>query len=319
MKKCLIIGSGSAGLRHARNAQILGKEVAIVSSRILRDFKTFDCISKAKKNFKPDFIVIASITADHINNLNDLINLDVPVLIEKPLTHKFDEKLLDFVSVIKKREIYRCYRVGYLMRYHPMVKQLVNDMPRLGKVYYVHSQFGQFLPWWRPETNFKESYSAELKKGGGVLYDSSHEIDLVQYLFGEAEGVSAFLGNLGVLGINSDELCCMNMTLKNDIKVNISLDYLCKIPIRLFRIEGYSGTVIIDFINNTYSINTDRDNKPEVINYDFERNSLFLEELEQFFDKPQDSVLPDLDESIHTLRIFEAIKKSSKEERWIKI
>ena len=135
-----------------------------------------------------------------------------------------------------------------------MVKQLVNDMPRLGKVYYVHSQFGQFLPWWRPETNFKESYSAALKKGGGVLYDSSHEIDLVQYLFGEAEGVSAFLGNLGVLGINSDELCCMNMTLKNDIKVNISLDYLCKIPIRLFRIEGYSGTVIIDFINNTYSI-----------------------------------------------------------------
>ena len=49
MKKCLIIGSGSAGLRHAKNAQILGKEVAVLSSRILRDFKTFDCISKAKK------------------------------------------------------------------------------------------------------------------------------------------------------------------------------------------------------------------------------------------------------------------------------
>jgi len=77
--------------------------------------------------------------------------------------------------------------------------------------------------------------------------------------------------------------------------------------------------VIIDFINNIYSINTDRNNKPKVIDYDFERNSLFLEELEQFFDKPQDSILPDLDESIHTLRIFEAIKKSSKEKRWIKI
>lgn len=152
-----------------------------------------------------------------------------------------------------------------------------------------------------------------------MLYDSSHEIDLVQYLFGETKSVSAFLGNLGVLGINSDELCSMNMTLKNDIKVNISLDYLSKIPTRLFRIEGYSGTVIIDFINNIYSINTDRNNKPKVIDYDFERNSLFLEELEQFFDKPQDSILPDLDESIHTLRIFEAIKKSSKEKRWIKI
>ena len=200
-----------------------------------------------------------------------------------------------------------------------MVKQLVRDMPRLGKIYYVHSQFGQFLPWWRPKADFKESYSAELKKGGGVLYDSSHEIDLVQYLFGETKSVSAFLGNLGVLGINSDELCSMNMTLKNDIKVNISLDYLSKIPTRLFRIEGYSGTVIIDFMNNIYSINTDKDNKPKVIHYDFERNSLFLEELEQFFDKPQDSILPDLDESIHTLRIFEAIKKSSKEKRWIKI
>ena len=164
MKKCLIIGSGSAGLRHARNAQILGKKVAVVSSRILRDFKTFDCISEAKKEFNPDFIVIASITADHISNLNNLINLDVPVLVEKPLTHKFDDKLLDFVSVIKKRDIYRCYRVGYLMRYHPMVKQLVRDMPRLGKIYYVHSQFGQFLPWWRPKADFKESYSAELRK-----------------------------------------------------------------------------------------------------------------------------------------------------------
>ena len=77
-----------------------------------------------------------------------------------------------------------------------------------------------------PKADFKESYGAELRKGGGVLYDSSHEIDLVQYLFGETKSVSAFLGNLGVLGINSDELCSMNMTLKNDIKVNISLDYL---------------------------------------------------------------------------------------------
>ncbi len=319
MNKCLIIGSGSAGLRHARNAKFLGKKVAVVSSRSLRDFETYDSVVEAKTKFRPDFIVIASITADHLNNLSDLVDSNAPVLIEKPLAHKFDKKLSDFVSDINKRQIYRCYRVGYLMRYHPMIKQFVNDIPRLGKIYYVHSQFGQFLPWWRPKTNFKESYSADLKKGGGVLYDSSHEIDLVQYLFGEVKCVSGFLGNLGILGINSDELCSMNMTLKNEIKVNISLDYLSKIPTRLLRIEGYSGTVIIDFINNVYSIHTDKDNDTKVINYDVERNSLFLEELEQFFDKPQDSILPDLNESIHTIRVFEAIKKSSREERWIKI
>ena len=43
---------------------------------------------------------------------------------------------------------------------------------------------GQCLPTWRPESDYKNTYSAKSEKGGGVLRDLSHEIDLCLSLVG---------------------------------------------------------------------------------------------------------------------------------------
>ena len=40
-----------------------------------------------------------------------------------------------------------------------------------------------YLPQWRKK-NYKKSYSSNAKLGGGVSLDLSHEIDYIQWIFG---------------------------------------------------------------------------------------------------------------------------------------
>lgn len=58
-----------------------------------------------------------------------------------------------------------------------------------GKVLFVRSEFGQYLPDWRPEQDYRENYSARSSLGGGIILDSSHEIDYLRWFFGEIEQV----------------------------------------------------------------------------------------------------------------------------------
>ena len=53
--------------------------------------------------------------------------------------------------------------------------------------------------------------------------------------------------------------------------------------------------------------------------YTIERNRLFIDELDDFINRPQQCLLPDLDNSVVTLKIIDAIRQSAKEEIWINL
>ena len=45
-------------------------------------------------------------------------------------------------------------------------------------------EVGQYLPDWRPGTDYKSGVSAQKDLGGGALLELSHELDYLQWFFG---------------------------------------------------------------------------------------------------------------------------------------
>jgi CMP-N,N'-diacetyllegionaminic acid synthase len=311
--KVLIVGFGSAGQRHAKNSELLGFDVVIVTSSISTEYPCYKTLGEAiqKNTFK--FVIISTPTNKHSSELKVCIEHNIPCLVEKPLAIS----LIDLRKTVKKiPDNYIC-SVGYLLRYHPIIKLLVKELPKLGVLYDSSISFGHYLPWWRPNTDYSKCYSAYINQGGGVLLDSSHEIDLIYYLFGVVSSLVAVSGNFSNLDIDSDDECFAIFRMASKQVVQLRLDYLNKIPERKIVINGKNGSIVADLMKEEYHSNINSVERKE--SFSIDRNQIFIDELMDFSHKYNECLLPNLNDSIYILKIIDTIRKSNIEEKWIKI
>ena len=81
-------------------------------------------------------------------------------------------------------------------RFHDTVKHVKEavDSGRFGKI----TCASVFVPWWRPESYYSESWHGTLKMdGGGALINQSiHMVDILQYLMGPVESLHAYTATL---------------------------------------------------------------------------------------------------------------------------
>ena len=118
------------------------------------------------------------------------------VLVEKPLFGR---------SLSVPLNSFQSLSVAYNLRFHPLIQRL-QDLLVGETVISVQAYVGQYLPDWRPDTDYRYSYSAKVAEGGGALRDLSHELDYLGWLFGAWSAVTAFGGHLSLLEIDSDDL-----------------------------------------------------------------------------------------------------------------
>ena len=86
-----------------------------------------------------------------------------------------------------------------------------------------------FFPDWRPNRDYRRSYSSRAEDGG-VLRDLIHEIDYAVWLFGRPQSVFAKLFNLGRLGIEAEETVDLYWQAMAGYGISIHLDYLSRMP-----------------------------------------------------------------------------------------
>ena len=113
---------------------------------------------------------------------------------------------------------------------------------------------GSYLPDWRPNADYRQSYSAKRDQGGGVLRDLSHELDYALWLFGPWRRLTASGGRLGPLEIDSDDAYTLLMETQRCPLVSIHLNYLDRVPRREILVNTDQHTVRVDLINNTIAI-----------------------------------------------------------------
>ena len=197
MTKALVVGLGSIGSRHARILEELGCSVSIVSRHAASTYHSYSNLVQALKKVSPDYIVIANETSAHTESIQLLAQNGYQglLLIEKPLAvHPIE---------IPENQ-FKLAAVAYNLRFHPLIialKQKLADEEIISAQVYC----GQYLPDWRPEIDYRMSYSAKRESGGGVLRDLSHEVDYTSYLLGGWLRLATLGGKFSILEINSDD------------------------------------------------------------------------------------------------------------------
>ena len=242
--KVLIIGFGSIGKRHF---DILNKfntigSIDIVTKQTVNTVKTFQKLEDIDNLNIYDYFIISSETVKHYDQLKYISSKvnNKKILVEKPLYDKTHD------DIYSNNKIFTAYN----LRFHPVLEKL-SMLLKDEDIYYANIICGQYLPTWRPEQDYRDSYSAKLEEGGGVLRDLSHELDYATWLFGDIEKIEAINTKISDLEIHSDDIFTAIAISSKRVIVNVTMDYISKTPIRRLVIHTKSQTIEADVINNS--------------------------------------------------------------------
>lgn len=155
--------------------------------------------------FQPDIAVVAGAASDRVAMVRALPDTTRGVLVEKPLA----------VTVREGNELEQIFeargtlcQVGYNLRFSQSLKEFRTaiNSKELGEVVSVRAETGQYLPDWRPRRDYRTTVTAQSALGGGVLRELSHELDYLQWIFGQIDWVSAWIGRQSQLEIDVEDV-----------------------------------------------------------------------------------------------------------------
>jgi predicted dehydrogenase len=242
--KAVVVGLGSIGTRHARILRELGLEVATVSRR---DGGDYGSITQAMAASHPDYVVVATETARHADDLQELAQTGFHgnVLVEKPLFA---------TPAAPPKYPFAHVSVGYNLRFHPVMTALAERL-RGRDVITVAAYVGQDIREWRPGRDHRTTASATVEAGGGVLRDLSHELDYLLWLFGPWHRVAALGGASGARGIDVDDHLDLLLDMQRAPTVHVHMDYLDRQGIRRIRVNVDEDTIEADLVGSRLTVN----------------------------------------------------------------
>lgn len=322
--KCLkiaVIGYGSIGKRHVSNLlKIPGIQIIICTKKNFpvsdhKKIQIVNSISECLKH-KPNIALITNISSYHVQTAIKFANEGIDLFIEKPLSNSIKETN-ELIKIIKKKKLIS--QMGCQLRFHKCIKkikQLITD-EKIGQILSVKVECGSYLPEWHPDEDYRKSYAALDKLGGGVILTNIHEIDYLYWLFGDVSKVFSVAGKFSNLDLSSDDLCVGILEFKNNIIGELHLDYFQKPDYRSCKIIGSNGVIFWDSFSNTVEIFDNKKNKWfKVLNwFNYERNLMYQEELKHFIKSVKhrhSTINPVETDGIKTLKIALALKNSSK-------
>lgn len=299
--KCLVVGYGSIGRRHAEVLGEMGYSVAAVTGRADVDIPVFSGLLQALDAHTPDYVVIANETGLHGETLARLAGCGYAgiTLVEKPMLAGADESL-----VLPPGPVY----VGYTLRFHPVLGSLFERV-RAQRLWSLTAYVGQFLPDWRPQRDYRSSYSAR-RKEGGVVRDLSHELDYAQWLAGRWRSTVASGGHLSSLEIESEDAATVLARTERCELVTIHMNYLDRSASRWILANGPFGTIRADLVRGTLDVNGAE------TRFALDRNQMIRAQHAAAMagDDARSCGVP---EGMATVRWIEAVHRSIEQCRWV--
>ena len=303
-KNVLIIGYGSIGQRHSEILLDMGVNVSIFSRRNIDHKLSFDNLKNAIKKTEYDYVIIANRTSEHFSTLEELkeLNYNGVVLIEKPMFETFKK----FNSCSFKKII-----VAYNMRFIPVIQELKKSL-KMQKILSVNVYAGQYLPDWRPNTDYRKSYSASKIKGGGVLLDLSHEVDYLNWILEGCNEVIAVGGKYSNLEIDSYDIFQISLKTSRCDLVQLELNYLDRVLRRYIIVNTNEHTYKADLIKSTLEVDG------KIYHYENYRNYSYEIQHELILSNNYAN-LCSYEEAIEDMKLLDSIKKSNEVNAWVKI
>ncbi len=307
-RRALFCGLGSIGQRHLRNLRfLLGEDVEIIAYRargldyVLDDqggiipgaslaekynVKLFRSLDEAL-NDKPDVAFITNPNPFHLPAARAAADAGCHLFIEKPLAETV-EGIDELIEAVARKKLTAF--VAYQFRFHPGMKKVkeIIDSGRLGRVIAAHIVNGEYIPDWHPYEDYRETHPARRDLGGGCLNIQTHELDLGLWLLGMPRRVYAVGGQLSRLETDVEDSVSILLDCEFEgrpLPLHIHLDYLQRPPQRVCEIVGDAGRLRYDYYANEVVVYDTEARTTEITTFhQFQRNQMFIDELNHFLD-----------------------------------
>jgi predicted dehydrogenase len=318
--KVLVCGAGSIGRRHIRNLQALGATPILWRARpelIDAARREFGIVCDADRGAllrDADAVVVATAPDSHMEIALEAAALRKPIFLEKPIAHDPTD-VASFKSRVDRDEV--PVEVGCQLRHHPSLQELARRLSQGegGPVLTFQMAVGQRLDQWRPGTDHRAGFSADVDRGGGALFELVHDLDLARWFAGPVVAVSAAQASIGGLGVRGDDLSALTLTLSNGAVGQVQMDMVS--PVYRRRLEIVCRDVVWrwdDADGTLWRIAPSGNEKMAVTPDGFQRNDLFLAHMRHFLDRVDDptrSASCSLDDGIAVLAIALAARRSA--------
>lgn len=325
--KVLIVGYGSIGKRHL---QIVREHSPSVIIKIFRHKQTNEVPLFSDGNlfsidqirdFAPQVAIVANPASFHLEIALILINLHCHLLIEKPLSNSL-VGLDRLIIQANSKEL--VLQVGYNLCFLPSLEFFRQTLfsEKIGGIYSIRSEVGQYLPSWRPNSDYRTSVSARFDLGGGVLLELSHELDYLRWIFGEVDWVQAWIYSLSKLEIDVEDIANLIIGFKSkDSKKQtialVSLDFLRHDRTRSCSVIGERGSLRWDGLKGKVDIFLEGKSSWETIyEEDQELNTSYRAQWKHFLDCVENGSNPVKSgkDGLEVLKIIEVARLSNKNE-----
>lgn len=309
-----IVGYGSIGKRYLK---ILKKYFKTYNIYLFRRKNDSNVLKDVKQIFKRgdlikhniDAAIICTPTAQHIKDATYFCENNIPVLVEKPISHNL-KKIKNFSNLVKRKKTR--VQVGYVLKFKKeldYIKKLIDKSKIISAQIVCTSNIKE----WNKNKNYKLHSSVKKKLGGGVLLELSHEIDYARYLFGDFKSTYCKLTKSKNLGIDVEDQADLILITKDNIRVNIHLSFSSFSKIRECKINTINDYIYWDILNNSVYSKKKGHIYKDPVNFDIN----YLRQLRYFFknigDYKEDkhTIL----NGIKTLNVIMSSKKSNKLDR----
>lgn len=324
IERILIVGLGSIGKRHLRIARGIFPDADI---RVLRHQLTneipeysngcFFCMNEVLE-FKPQLAVITSPATFHIATAQMLAEAGVHLLIEKPLSASV-EGVEDLIKTCRLKNA--ALLTGYNLRFLPSLQHFRHllDEGLVGKVLSMRCEVGQYLPSWRPESDYRQSVSARHDLGGGALLELSHELDYLRWIFGEIKWIKATLSRQSSLEIDVEDtvhliLGFANATDDHEIVGTVNMDFIRHDTTRMCVAIGENGSLRWNGLLGLVELfESGSQGWRELINLPHQRDESYLAEWENFIQCAVGNKAPMVtgEDGLRVMQIIEAVRISA--------
>jgi len=261
--KILVVGCGSIGRRHARNARALSAEVVLcdVDEARMREFGEeigasgyLTDFEEAAKHSGCVAAIVATPSNLHINPARALLSSGLHVLMEKPLCTSVSEAI-DLKPLVRESGLVFMMAHTFRFRAEWMEMKRILDTNPLGRIYSAEFMGGWYLPDWHIHEDYRREYAAQKKLGGGVLLTSlSHLFDVAVWFFGDIQKITGARMRLSDLEIDVDDVVVCTLRTSTGVAVTLAEDFLSRCPRRTLRINAEHGYLEADFNRKILSV-----------------------------------------------------------------
>jgi predicted dehydrogenase len=276
--------------------------------------RSFDSLEDALSE-RPEVAFITNPNTLHVPIALAAAHAGCHLFIEKPLSHSLDG-VSALIDLVDSRGLVAF--VAYQFRFHPglkLVKSLI-DEGRLGNLVAAHVVNGEYLPGWHPYEDYRGTHPARRELGGGCLNIQTHELDYTHWLFGMPSRLYACGGHLSSLELNVEDSVSVLMDCGdngNPLPVHVHLDYVQQPPQRRCEVIGDKGKAVFDYYADQVEVHDTTTGESHVHAFHhFERNQMFVDELEHFLRcvQGEETPLVNLREGLKSLQISAAAAES---------